>query len=220
MNHGVVMFQGSERPESRIWEMAMGRGQFVALYTGRRMERSSDGSPCEPWSSALVPTSGEPPRFSRFPDLARNETEYARYEPAYDGEFLEMCHWCGRCSAVPTVVVPATARDAEVMRLLGEMASIQDGAWRYLYERFYVVPRHNLRRPERSKIRLSTLMMSIHPDGGWAYFLGFFRGGDGVVVFLSDDESDVEGLFESTDAGRPIIGQADWLHHHGVIEKW
>ena len=65
----------------------------------------------------LVPTSGEPPRFSRFPDLARNETEYARYEPAYDGEFLEMCHWCGRCSAVPTVVVPATARDAEVMCL-------------------------------------------------------------------------------------------------------
>ena len=221
MNHGVVMFQGSERPELRIWEMAMGRGQFVALYTGRRMERSSDGSPWRALVVRAVPTSGEPPRFSRFPDLARNETEYARYEPAYDGEFLEMRHWCGRCSAVPTVVVPATARDAEVMRLLGEMASIQDGAWRYLYERFYVVPRRNLRRPERSKIRLST-SHDVDPSR-WrvgAYFLGFFRGGDGVVVFLSDDESDVEGLFESTDAGRPIIGQADRLHHHGVIEKW
>ena len=124
MNHGVVMFQGSERPELRIWEMAMGRGQFVALYTGRRMERSSDGSPWRALVVRAVPTSGEPPRFSRFPDLARNETEYARYEPAYDGEFLEMRHLCGRCSAVPTVVVPATARDAEVMRLGGEIVGL------------------------------------------------------------------------------------------------
>ena len=106
------------------------------------------------------------------------------------------------------------------MRLLGEFDSIQGDALRYMYERFYVVPRHNLRKPEKSRIRLSTLMMSIHPSDGWAYFLGFFRSADGVVVFLSDDESDVEGLFEPTDAARPIIRQADWLHHHGVIEKW
>ena len=105
------------------------------------------------------------------------------------------------------------------MRLLGEFDSIQGDALRYMYERFYVVPRHNLRKPKKSRIRLSTLMMSIHPSDGWAYFLGFFQGGD-VVVFLSDDESDVEGLFEPTDAARPIIRQADWLHHHGVIEKW
>ena len=61
------------------------------------------------------------------------------------------------------------------MRLLGELDSIQRDAWRYMYERFYVVPRHNLRNPEKSKIRLSNLMRPIHPRDGWAYFLGFFR---------------------------------------------
>ena len=116
---------------------------------------------------------------------------------------------------------PATAGDEQAMRLLGEFDSIlATTRCGTCTERLYVVPRHNLRKPKKSRIRLSTLMMSIHPSDGWAYFLGFFRSGDGVVVFLTDDESDVEGLFKSTDAGRPIIGQADWLHHHGVIEKW
>jgi hypothetical protein len=41
-----------------------------------------------------------------------------------------------------------------------------------------------------------------------------------VVVFLSDDQADVEGLLEPVDAGRPIIRRADWLYSHGVREKW
>jgi hypothetical protein len=40
------------------------------------------------------------------------------------------------------------------------------------------------------------------------------------VVFLSDDVSDVEGLFEPTDDGHRVYGRADWLHDHGVIDKW
>ena len=67
-------------------------------------------------------------------------------------------------------------------------------------------------------MKFSKLMMSIHLDDGWAYFLGFHQ--DGVVLFLSDDESDVEGLFEPIDAGHPIFRQADWLYTLGVIEKW
>jgi hypothetical protein len=106
------------------------------------------------------------------------------------------------------------------MRLLRELDAIQGGAWPYLYERFYVVPRRNLRRPEKSGIRLSGLMGSIHPRVGWAYFLGSFRAGDGVVVFLSDGASDVEGLFAPIAGGHPIFRQADWLYHHGLIESW
>jgi hypothetical protein len=219
MNHGVVMFQRRDMPESRIWKMAMGRGQFIAVYAARSTERSADGSASRVWSSALVPTTGGPMRDPPSYEPPKHGADYARFEPAYDDEFLRMCQRCAG-TPYPALVLPATAGDEQAMRLLGELDSIQGDAWRYLYERFYVVPRHNLRMPEKSRIRLSTLMMSIDPSDGWAYFLGFCRSGDGVVVFLSDDESAIEGLFEPTDADRPIIRQADWLHHHGVIEKW
>ncbi len=216
MNHGVVMIQRRDIPESRIWEMAMGRGQFIAVYTARRTEGSGGRSGGDLWSSALVTTTGEPLKSPAFADLAGNHTVYARYEPAYDDEFLTMCQ---RCSGSPTIVLPANATDEEAMRLVGELDSIQGDAWRYLYERFYVVPRHNLRKPQKSETRLSNLMKPIHPRNGWAYFLGFFRR-DGVVVFLSDNESDVEGLFQRLDADGPVMRQADWLHKYGVIDKW
>ena len=219
MNYGVVMFQRREMPESRIWEMAMGRGQFIAIYTARRMEGTGDSSDSGLWSSALVPTTGEPLTFPPLADLTGNLTEYARYEPAYDEQFLRMCQQCSG-SPTPTVVLPASARDEEAMRLLGELDSIQRDAWRYIYERFYVVPRHNLRMPQKSKIRLSDLMRPIRPRNGWAFFLGLYRSGDGVVVFLSDHESDVEGLFQPLDGDGPVMRQADWLHNYGVISKW
>jgi hypothetical protein len=219
MNHGVVMFSHGDMPELRIWEMAMDRGEFVVIYATRWMGRLDDGTGCEPWFSALVPTTGEPPRFSSCLSVAGDDesTEYARYEPAYDGEFLEMCR---RCLGAPwsSVVLPAIATDQEAMRLLGKLDSIQLQVWKYLYERFYVQRRHNLRNPKKSPIRLSNLMQPIDPRNGWAYFLGFFR--DSVVVFLSRRESDAEGLFEPTYAGRPLGRQADWLYLRGVIEKW
>jgi hypothetical protein len=127
---------------------------------------------------------------------------------------------CTGYSGAPAVALPATASDEEAMRLLGELNSIQGGAWPYLHERFYLVPRRNLRRPEKSKMRLSSLMGSIHSGDGWAYFLGFFRSGDGVVAFLSNDQTDIEGLFEPIARGHPIFRQADWLYHHGLIERW
>jgi hypothetical protein len=220
MNHGVVMFQGEGKPESRIWEMAMRRGQFVAIYTEKRMERAADGFASGLWSPALVPTTGGRLGLPRLPDLAGDYTEYARFEPSYDEQFFEMCRHCTGYSGAPTVVLPATAGDEEAMRLLVELQSAESGAWALLYERFYVVPRQNLRRRESSRVRLSHLMRSIHLNNQWAYFLGFFRSGDSVVVFLSDCESDVDGLFEPTNSGHPILRQADWLHDHSVIEKW
>lgn len=213
------MFQRRDMPESRIWEMAMGRGQFIAIYTARQMEVPGNRSGCELWSSALVPTTGEPLTFPPFADLAGNYTDYGRYEPAYDDEFIRMCQQCSG-SPTPTIVLPANARDEEAMRLLGELDSIQGDAWWYMYERFYVVPRHNLRKPQKSEIRLSNLMRPFHPRDGWAYFLWFFRSSDGVVVFLSDNESDVEGLFQPLDADETVMRLVDWLHNYGAIDKW
>jgi hypothetical protein len=211
------MFPREDMPESRIWEMAMGHGQFIAVYAARSMERSGDESTSQLWSSALVPTTGTPLRYSSFPEPAAEGTDYARYEPAYDREFLRMCQQCVGAPH-PTVVLPATATDEQGMRLLGELDSIRVRACEFLYERFFVIPRHNLRRPKKSAMRFSKLMMSIRLGDGWVYFLGFHK--DHVVVFLSQCESDVAGLFEPTDPASPLIRQADWLHHYGVIEKW
>jgi hypothetical protein len=95
------MFQRRDMPESRIWEMAMGRGQFIAIYTARRMEGTSDRLGCDLWSSALVPTTGEPLTFPPFADLAGHHTDYARYEPAYYDEFLKMCQQCSARESRP-----------------------------------------------------------------------------------------------------------------------
>ena len=49
MNHGVVMFQRRGMPESRIREMAMGRGQFIAIYAARRTAGSIGRSGGDLW---------------------------------------------------------------------------------------------------------------------------------------------------------------------------
>jgi hypothetical protein len=109
MSHGVVMFR-REGTDSRIWEMAMGRGQYIAVYAERRLEQKADGSDREPWASSLVPTAGEPRTHTPFPDHPESVREYARYEPAYDAQFVEMCRDCTGYSGAPAVALPATAR--------------------------------------------------------------------------------------------------------------
>src|SRR3954452_4122439 len=168
MNHGVAMFRGRGESESRLWAMAMGRGQFDAIYTEKRMEWGAGGFASELWSRAFVRTAAQPPCPSQLPDLNDVYAEYARYEPTYDQQFLDMCRRCTSYSGAPTVVLPATASDEEAMRLLVELQSTESGAWTYLHERFYVVPRQNLRRRERSQIRLSRVMGSIRLNGHWA----------------------------------------------------
>jgi hypothetical protein len=214
------MFHGERQPEARIWEMAMRREQFLAVYSRKRVERAACGTASEVWSNTLVPTKGGPPRCPRPGDLADDDADYARYEPSYDEQFIRMCRSCSGYSGSPTVVLPATTTDEEAMRLLGELRSIESKVMFYLYQRFYKVPRRNLRRQEQSRLTLAELMRSIHPSDGWAYFLGFFQAGDGVVVFLADDESVVGGLFEPPTDDRSISRRADWLHGHGIIEKW
>src|SRR5947209_4846967 len=107
MNHGVVMFARNDIPHSCIWQMAMSRGQFVAIYTSRSVERATDGSISDLWASAFVPTTGEPLRFPPFPDLGGNYMDYARYEPPYDEQFSIMCRCCSAYNGYPTVVLMA-----------------------------------------------------------------------------------------------------------------
>src|SRR3974377_1809764 len=98
MNHGVVMFGRRDMPESRIWQMAMGHGQFIAVYAPRSMESWADEPTRHLWSSALVPPPARPLRVPPPPEPADLGTDYARYEPTYDDEFLRMCRGC---SAAP-----------------------------------------------------------------------------------------------------------------------
>jgi hypothetical protein len=127
MNHGVVMFRREGMPESRIWQMAMGQGKFVAVYSPRSMERWGEESDRELWSSALVPTAGAALGYPSVFESAGHGADYARYEPAYDDEFLRMCQGCSG-APYPTVVLPAAATDEQAMRLLGDLDSIRYGA--------------------------------------------------------------------------------------------
>jgi hypothetical protein len=165
MNHGVVMFRRGDAPESQISRMAMGKGQFVAVYAPKATERWEDESARRLWSSALAPAPGAPLEYRTARDRFGNRIEYARYEPAFDDQFLQICQ---RCSGAPhpTLVVPVTATDERAMRLVCAFDSTLDGVWRYLHERFYVVGRQELRMPDKSEIRLSTLMSSIHVTDG------------------------------------------------------
>jgi hypothetical protein len=219
MNHGVVLFQGNGTPESRIWEIAMSRGEFIAVYTRKGVGWAGDGGLSELWSSAFVQAMDDSWTSPGGPNLAEHFTDYARYEPSYGDQFVRMCQGCTSYGA-PTVVLPASASDEEAMRLLNALHSIETSAWRRLHERFYVVPRQNLRRAKKTGIRLSDLVGTFKLNERWSYLLGFFRSGDDVVVFLSNDELDIAGLFDPASAGSPPIRQADWLYEYSVIEKW
>src|SRR5690348_13771256 len=124
MNHGVVII--GEALDSRIWEMAMDHGQFIAMYTRKHVGDSNL------WHSAFVPTTtGEALRFllldvndPRYQSIAKYDQEYedyARYEPQYDQQFFKMC----RCVDGDTVVVPSVTNDQEAMRILHEIHSVR-----------------------------------------------------------------------------------------------
>jgi hypothetical protein len=235
MNHGVVMFQWRDVPESRIWDMAMSRGQFVAIYTCRSVEHRCSTE--DLWRSTFVRPIAEPPLSwfcsdeklrlklendlqSAHPRFRHPTGEYGRYEPEYDEQFFKMCGHCSGYGASATAVLPSTASDADAMRLLGEIRSMWNDAWAYLHDRFCKPPLHDNRHRHKSHSTLSELIKPIHLREGWAYFLGFCHRPEGVAVFLCDDESDLEGLLKPAVSDEPPIRKADWLDHYGVIEKW
>src|SRR5579872_5049233 len=98
MNHGIVCIRG-ETVTSKLWEMAMGRSQYVALYTTRFIGGGhawyDSGVSGPSWNSAFMHSIGEPavfdPRgFGQRPGFRHPTGEYARYEPAYDLQFRKM----------------------------------------------------------------------------------------------------------------------------------
>jgi hypothetical protein len=205
--------------------MAMNQGHFVAFYT------NEGNSPAELWRPTFVRSIGEPPLSWFFTDGAfikelesdlqsakprfRHPTgEDWRYEPEYDEQFIGMCQFCRETS----LAVPADSSDEEAMRILGQFQSIKGEIGVCFYERFYIIPRQNLRNPKRSRAKLSNLIKSIDVRDRWAYILPGLR--DRVGVFLSDNSSDVESLFEPMVAESPRMRTADWLENCGIIEKW
>jgi hypothetical protein len=234
MNHGVVMFQ-KEKFETHLWEMAMSRGQFLAIYTGRWVEHRWPAE--DLWNSTFVRSVGEPPlswfcsdetlRMKIENDLQSTDPrfrhptgEYGRYEPEYDEQFFKMCGHCSGYGAEATAVLPSTASDADAMRLLGEIHSMWNDGWAYLHDRFCKPPLHDNRHPHKGHTKLSEVIMPVHVRDGWAYFLGFCHKPEGVVVFLSDDYPVIEGLLRPMVGDDPPMRKADWLDHYGVIEKW
>ncbi len=191
MNHGVVIV--GDALDSRIWDMAMGRGQFVAVYTHKYLGDS------HLWHSTFVPPTREPIRFPPTPDLDGHYCEYARYEPEYDGQFFQMC----KSFRHPTVVVPSVSGDEEAMRLLYLFDSVSE-----LSERFFDQPHDKRPKSER---RLRDLLMPIRIRDGWAYFLEFIpRDEADMRVFLTDDP--IAGtLIEKVNADK---------YQYGVYEKW
>jgi hypothetical protein len=203
----------------------MNAGQFVAFYT-------NIGNPQEElWRPTFIRSIGEPPLSWFFSDEARRKEiesdlqsaspryrhptgEHGRFEPEYGEQFLGKCHFCQETS----LAIPAVNSDEEALRILGRFHSIKDKLATYLLERFYIIPRKNLRNPKRSRVRISNLIKPIELCDHWAYFLGGFR--DRVGVFISRDYSDVERLLKSMVAKPPRMRAADWLGDCGVIEKW
>jgi hypothetical protein len=236
VNHGFLMLsRGDDVPESCIWQLAMCRGQFVAIYTSRRVEQRS--SPENPWRSTFARSVGEPPLSwfvldekhrrelendlqSANPRYRHPTGEYGRYEPEYDEQFLKMCSACMGYGADATAVVPSTASDEEAMRLLGEIKVMWMHGWVCLEDRLAKNPWYQKRDRQKPQGKLSDLIKPIHLRNGWAYFLGFFSKPAGVVVFLCDDYSATEGLVRSIVGENLPTRKTDWLDYYGVIERW
>jgi hypothetical protein len=170
MNHGVLMFQ-QDAFESRLWEMAMSRSQFVAIYTHRSVERSTDGSIRELWHSALVPRSGKSLAWPRCPDLEGNYAEYGRYEPGYDKQFFKMCATCAGWYGHRTVVVPSSACDEGAMDLLDQFDSILDRLdeplWSSsMFSKFCDRNEQDGRKPKKSPSSLGQIIKPIRLQYG------------------------------------------------------
>jgi hypothetical protein len=207
MNHGIVIYGNSL--ESRIWEMAMIQGQFVAVYAEKQM-RDSDL-----WQSTFVPPIGRrllvdplsvdylPVDHPLYEWAAKHDPdyiEYARYEPQYDQQFFQMCQSIN-VSRPGAVIVPSITGDEEAMRLAQMLLSLSGP----LNERYFDL--HDRRK--KSQLRLRDLFRPIRLRDNWTYLLGFVGKGD-TNVFLTDDTIG-EALIKE------ITGDK---YGNVVIEKW
>jgi hypothetical protein len=215
MNHGIVII--GDALESRIWEMAMNQGQFVAVYTEKFISHLERATPkvLELWESTYVPPAGESLLVNPVPlDLLSVDSpiyewalqhepdylEYARYEPQYDQQLMEMCSLINRQRGL-AVVVPSIVDDQEAIRLLHILHSLMwplaDRYWDFYGKR------------KKSEQRLREVLMSIRLEEAWVYCMGVV--GKGYTnIFLSKDTVEEGWIQElNTDTYDPV-----------VIEKW
>jgi hypothetical protein len=200
MNHGIVC-RLTEAVSAYVWDLAMSRGQFVALYT---VKRSSDL-----WLSTVVRSIGEPVAFDPLglgqqPGFRHPTGEYARYEPEYDQQFVKMVEHC-TCNGDLTPVLPATVSDQEAVWLLGKMHSVKG----QVHEKFY--DQQPLDKRPTSERRLRDLFRPIRLSNGWAFCLGVFHYTTPIVLFLADNPADIEALSERVKEDRL---------YNGLFEEW
>jgi hypothetical protein len=207
MNHGVVCFRG-DIVASTIWERAMGRSQFVAVYSTRMLEGHGLGRDFgASWKLAFVHSVGEPAvldpgRFGQRPGFRHPTGEYARYEPGYDLQFCGMVEGCA--SELLSVAVPASVDDEEALRLLGEMALAEQE----LCERFWDQPHEKRNKSER---RLRDVVGLIALREEWTFFMIKFSLYTPASIFLSDSQADVDALAAA------VITNGN---REDVVEKW
>ncbi len=209
MNHGIV----SRRPEvvaSSVWDRAMSRGQFVAIYTERLGEGGGvwNSTFVRSWNSTFVHSIGEPAvldpeGFAERPGFRHRTGEFARYEPSYDALFCAIVEHCAR-HAFLSIAVPTSVEDGEAQRLLGEMYP----AMFRLQERYWDQPHEKRTRRER---RLRDVVGLIALREEWAFFISGFDRYIPCAIVLSDDDTDIEAVAEAVVAD----GNRDSL-----VEKW
>jgi hypothetical protein len=203
VNHGIVSF-GGKIIASHIWEKAMSRGQFIAVYSSRLKEHSQNH-----WSEAFVRSLGEPSvldpeGYGQREGSRSRYGEIARYEPAYDQQFLRIVEDCGSYHGNPTVIVPAVTTDEEALRQWVEM----DSRSADLCERLFPYPGDRKKRTER---RLRDVIRVLDPAHGWSFFLAFFPSSiAGIVIFICDNSADVEVISQAVTADS----------HASLIERW
>jgi hypothetical protein len=190
MNHGIVCWEG-DGIGSRLWNMAVAKGQFVALYTSRGF---AEGGPewMKDWFESFVPRSGDPLMLGHY--------EYARYEPGYDQPFQNMC--LKVFNKFATVAVPSASDDSDAMTTLTAFEAVSSS----VRMRFFGDRNDQRKRSER---RLRDLIQPTPLRGDWAYLLGFFYPKP-VTVLLTMDAADIDS-FETVDPDR---------YFFKVLERW
>jgi hypothetical protein len=203
MVHGIAMVHHGTKVDAVVWDTAMNKGEFVAVYASERYKTQAFGG-AGPWQSAFIRSLRDSDSFdpSSFPSFSKRSAyddayknyskELARYEPEYDEQFYEMC---SHCAGDWSLILPLMATDDEAIQLLCKLLDLtHDAMWSYLDDKFGLVRwRENLRRPKVIHHKPSEALRLFDLKYEWAYFMGIFPKFN-VVMFLSGDQRRVDAV--------------------------
>jgi hypothetical protein len=118
MCHGLVALENDGRPGIGLWEYAIAKGDFLAVYAPREME-SFQGKTGELWRSTFIRDLGMikiGPLAEIHAQLGLN-LEYGRYEPGFSEQFIDMYKTCTAGTMTSTT---CDVTDDEAKKLLNE----------------------------------------------------------------------------------------------------